>query len=163
MHQIQGLASLHELGIKHGDIKPENVLLSPTFHVALADFGLAAQIDEDGKWDGPLRGGTLGYSAPEVINPALYGHHGITETADIWSLGVLVLQLVQNSDHSIYSQLAHERLELMGDDTRDLKRVEMMTELVTLSYNPAELSEMKKLLESQPVLYQLIMMVSGCT
>lgn len=45
MEIINALAYLREHNIVHRDLKPHNILIDETFHIKLADFGAAKQID----------------------------------------------------------------------------------------------------------------------
>jgi serine/threonine protein kinase len=70
MGLFSGLSYLHQVGIVHNDLKPANILLSPTpeghFLPVIADFGLAvhSQLPKTSRSSGA---GTFVYAAPEVI------------------------------------------------------------------------------------------------
>lgn len=59
------LRELHEKGIVHLDIKPENILLDIDDNAYLCDLGLAQVLNDPKAID--IRGGTTGYMAPELV------------------------------------------------------------------------------------------------
>lgn len=85
------LNHLHKQGICYRDLKPENILLDTEGHIKLTDFGLSKEsmFDESKAFSFC---GTVEYMAPEVIN-----RKGHDTTADWWSYGVLMFEMLTGS------------------------------------------------------------------
>uniref|UniRef100_A0A8C1M9S9 non-specific serine/threonine protein kinase n=1 Tax=Cyprinus carpio TaxID=7962 RepID=A0A8C1M9S9_CYPCA len=82
------LDHLHGLGIIYRDLKPENILLDNDGHIKLTDFGLSKEsADHENKAYSFC--GTVEYMAPEVVN-----RRGHTHSADWWSYGVLMFEML---------------------------------------------------------------------
>jgi serine/threonine protein kinase len=82
---------LHEGGICHLDIKPENVLMFKDGSIRLSDFGHAAEIG-----DRITCRGTPGCMAPEMFKRYKVPAH---PSMDMWSLGVLVWCMFKKDDN----------------------------------------------------------------
>lgn len=85
----RSLQEAHEFGIVHRDLKPANIMLTQRSEgeaVKVLDFGIAAEVDSV---EGGDRLGTPRYMAPEQIQ-----HGAIDPRADLYSLGVLMFELL---------------------------------------------------------------------
>jgi serine/threonine protein kinase len=87
---IQGLKYLHSKRIIHRDLKPSNLFLDENRELKIGDFGLIANVSKDNDRR-KTRCGTLDYMAPEICEN---GEKGYLFEVDIWSMGVIIYQLL---------------------------------------------------------------------
>lgn len=83
---IWGLCYLHYENLIHRDIKPPNVLLNSLGQVKLSDFGISKNLGSVGFSHTAI--GSYRYMSPE----RLLGH-GYDSSSDIWSVGIMIIQL----------------------------------------------------------------------
>ncbi|XP_066386268.1 mitogen-activated protein kinase kinase 9-like [Miscanthus floridulus] len=89
---LAGLAHLHARSVVHRDVKPANLLVSADGEVKIADFGIAKVLSRAGDHCAAYEG-TAAYMSPERFDTERHGHADPC-AADVWSLGVTVLELL---------------------------------------------------------------------
>lgn len=86
----EGVGYLHQHNIIHMDLKPQNILLDDNMVPKIADFGLSRRLSENQSRIITKRIiGTPGYLAPEFLSS-----NAITFKADIYSLGVIIIEIL---------------------------------------------------------------------
>ena len=81
------LQYLHDKGIVYRDLKPENILMDEQGYLRLADFGMAKKLKNNEKAMSFC--GTPEYLAPEIITG-----EGHDKSADWWSFGILIYEML---------------------------------------------------------------------
>ncbi|KAG2060229.1 kinase-like protein [Suillus hirtellus] len=93
---LLALQHLHKLRVVHMDLKMENVLVTPSGHVCIADFGNAEVLDRKLTYqqfhDEHMHGvsGTRGYLPPERVE----GNQRYNFKTDTWTYGIILLELL---------------------------------------------------------------------
>ncbi|MBZ0268873.1 serine/threonine protein kinase, partial [bacterium] len=90
---LEGLAAVHQAGIVHGDIKPENIGFDGNGRAKILDFGIA-RVDApktvtNGAHFTELAG------TPAYMSPERQAGEGRTVAADIWSVGLVLNELLE--------------------------------------------------------------------
>lgn len=89
MAVANGLAEAHKKGITHRDIKSDNIIVTDNAVVKIMDFGIASIIGTDTRPRGDAPSGTTPYMSPEQARGEPIDHR-----SDIWSLGVVIYEMV---------------------------------------------------------------------
>ena len=112
MQIVRGLNHIHQEGIAHRDIKPDNILISTednSLKVKIIDFGFSTAFSK-----GDLECGTPNFMAPELLEKGKNVY--CTKKVDVWALGVLLFYLCEG------------RYPFKGYDEKDLFKNIKLTE-----------------------------------
>lgn len=82
-----GVSYIHEHGLIHNDLKPDNLFYLVDGSVKIADFGIASKIGEKSKEDAVT--GTVHYCAPEILMGQAPGI-----ASDIYSMGIIFFEML---------------------------------------------------------------------
>ena len=120
----------HEHNLVHRDVKPGNILVTPSGHFLLADFGIAKPLGSEATSDltsDNIMMGTAKYLSPEIVRGK-----PLDGRADLYSLGIV-----------LYECLAG-KVPFLGDNDAD-------TALARLQREPTDLGHLRPTLSAQLV------------
>ena len=98
---LKGLYYIHSFHKIHRDIKSDNILISETGKIKIADFGFAAQLTEKKDRRNTIVG-TPYWMAPELIKGQRYGTN-----IDVWSVGIMMREMMEGEPP--YMEVGHLR------------------------------------------------------
>ncbi|MFI8088208.1 serine/threonine-protein kinase [Streptomyces sp. NPDC086080] len=111
----EGLAAVHEQGVTHRDLKPQNVLLAAQ-GPQLIDFGIARGVGQTALTEVGTAPGTPGFTAPEVLM-----RNEVGPAADVFALGATIAYAAtgrppfgSGEPATVSYRAVHEPIELAG-------------------------------------------------
>jgi eukaryotic-like serine/threonine-protein kinase len=115
----EALAALDRAGWMHGDVKPGNLMISPSGHVTLMDLNFARRGEESGAAVDRCILGTFYYIAPELLTSAMRADI----RSDIYSLGVVFYEILAGRrpfEAEDMADLATQHLQSSPPDLKEL-------------------------------------------
>lgn len=131
---IQGVGALHDAELVHKDIKTPNILINKDMKLVVCDFGLVQKVP---KGETITRGGgTPSTWAPEVASKKAFNC-----SADWWSIGIVIYQLMfQRSpfDNASLTKGAGEDKAAFTKKSRDQYQARLKDEGFVIKYDESE-------------------------
>lgn len=88
---LKGLSYAHKKGVLHRDLSPSNILISKEGEVKITDFGVAKLKSQENTVF--LKG------KPSYMSPEQRRKEPLTEASDVWSLSLILKELLGSSTH----------------------------------------------------------------
>ncbi len=104
------LSFMHQHGMLHLDLKPNNIMLRSTGEAVLIDFGLSKQFSDDGipETSTSIGFGTPGYAPIEQVNYSMTSYGKIPVTIDIYALGATLYKMLTGAKPPLASEVLRE-------------------------------------------------------
>jgi eukaryotic-like serine/threonine-protein kinase len=121
LHQTaQGLATAHDRGVIHRDIKPGNLMVTTSGRIKIADFGIALatqdfsrKLTSTGEFVG-----TPGYLSPEVCTGKT-----VDQRSDIFSLGIVLYEMLSGTSPFTDESPLGLMLEVVRAEIPDIRAI----------------------------------------
>lgn len=144
-----GLVEAHDRGIVHRDLKPANIFISPDVGVRLLDFGLARSWGGDSVIGRSATQGRMLVGTPHYAQPEQLETHELTPAADVYSLSVLMYELLSARVPFDPNRPVNEAIERWQDNPLQWLQAHARSPVVPLSRHLGE--------QVSPALVQLVM------
>jgi serine/threonine protein kinase len=107
----------HQRRVIHRDLKPGNILVSADGAVKLLDFGIARLVRSEPNGRLPMTRDGMRLMTPEYASPEQIRAEGITPQTDIYSLGVILYELLTGRQpYRLKSRIFHEILRVICEE-----------------------------------------------
>lgn len=147
-----GLQYLHGAGVLLRDLKPENILIDETLNISICDFGWASYAHDTAYCQS--KAGTFAYMSPESLRG-----HSQTVKSDVWSLGILLYELIHgrepydgDSCGAQYLKIQTQKLQFRNSIAEDAKNLIQ----AILRIDPRERPSLETIFESRFVQKHLL-------
>lgn len=143
---LKGLDFLHDRNIIHRDIKSDNILLDTNGSVKIADLGYSSNVEINEKRK--TSAGTPYWMSPEIVN-----NHPYDKKTDIWSFGILLIELIQGQPPYYDQEPIHAVLTIIAEGRPDIENFDKLSKqlqdildrcLVVESVNRASSTELSR-------------------
>jgi hypothetical protein len=144
LSKVQGYLHTRPTPIIFRDLKPSNIMLTPEGNVYLIDFGIA-RFFKSGQTTDTYKYGSVGYAAPEQ-----FGKAQTSPQSDIYSLGVILHQMLSGNDPSLSPLPPFQFAPLPSHGQPALTKLAALIKHMLdedASKRPASMSEVKQTLE----------------
>ncbi len=103
---MQAIEYMHEHGVTHRDIKPDNLLVTEDGRVFIIDFNVSRMRGEK-NFAMMTKTGSVIFSAPELFHSRQYN-----EKIDIWSAGI-ILYMMLSGKHPFFSENIPQMIQMI--------------------------------------------------